>query len=95
MPDFWKTFHAGDVKVHRTGIASYSDTDKVHLKNGVTVGTDYVILCTGWTDALETFNERLRVQFGLPSKADFTEEWKKLDAEADCQQEASDSRQSS
>ncbi|KAI7971498.1 hypothetical protein EIK77_001374 [Talaromyces pinophilus] len=83
VPDFWKTFHAGDVKVHRTEIASYSDTDKVHLKNGVTVGTDYVILCTGWSDALEPFNERLRVQCGLLSKADFTEKWKKLDAEAD------------
>lgn len=83
MPDFWKTFHASDATVHRTEIASYSDGNKVYLTNGTTVETDFVILCTGWTDALGPFNDSLRAQYGLPSENDFSVKWQKLDQQAD------------
>ncbi|KAH8704704.1 putative monooxygenase [Talaromyces proteolyticus] len=83
VPDFWKTFHAGGATVHRTEIASYSDGNKVNLKNGTSLETDFVVLCTGWTDALGPFKQDLRVQFGLPSDQDFNSKWQKLDDQAE------------
>ncbi|KAL9613791.1 MAG: hypothetical protein Q9167_001682 [Letrouitia subvulpina] len=82
VPDFWKTFHAGDCTVHRTNIQSFTD-DKVNLLNGANLPTDYVILCTGWTHNLGTFKDDLREKYGLPSKADFSIKWQKLDAQAE------------
>ncbi|OKL57961.1 hypothetical protein UA08_06761 [Talaromyces atroroseus] len=83
VPDFWKTFHAGGATVHRTEIKSYSDGNKVNLVNGTSLPTDYVILCTGWTDALEPFKQDLRAQFDLPSNEDFKSKWQKLDIQAE------------
>jgi dimethylaniline monooxygenase (N-oxide forming) len=65
--------------VHRTEIAKFGDGNKVFLKNGSTVSTDQVILCTGWTHNLGLFDEDTRVEYGLPSAADFNEKWQKLD----------------
>jgi dimethylaniline monooxygenase (N-oxide forming) len=83
VPDFWKVFHAGEVTVHRTEITHFGDNNKVHLKNGTTLDTDQAILCTGWTHNLGLFDEKTRIEYGLPSKADFNEKWQKLDAEGD------------
>ncbi|ROT41101.1 FAD/NAD(P)-binding domain-containing protein [Sodiomyces alkalinus F11] len=82
-PDYWKVIHAGDLTVHRTEITGFSDGNKVHLKNGETLETDHVTLCTGWTDNLGMFDEATRAEYGLPSQADWSEEWAKLDAAAD------------
>ena len=80
VPDFWKTFHAGDCTVHRTEIASLSDENTINLENGAQITTDYVILCTGWTHNLGTFDEDLRAKIGLPSHEDMSVKWMKLDA---------------
>lgn len=84
VPNFWKTFHAGDVTVHRTSIKSFDD-DHVCLKNGQSLSADCVILCTGWTDNLDAFDAGLRAKLGLPSAADFAGPWAELDAEADAE----------
>ncbi|KAI9819301.1 MAG: hypothetical protein M1827_007458 [Pycnora praestabilis] len=80
VPNFWATFHAGDVTVHRTEIDSLTNDNMVNLRNGSSISTDHVILCTGWTHNLNSFAEDLRAQFGLPSGTDFSDKWKKLDA---------------
>ncbi|KAL9634718.1 MAG: hypothetical protein Q9164_003924, partial [Protoblastenia rupestris] len=80
VPDFWKTFHTSDCTVHRTEIASLSEKDTITLKNGTKITTDYLILCTGWTHNLGTFDEALRAKIGLPSKEDLSVKWQKLDA---------------
>ena len=66
--------------MHRTEIASLSDKDTITLKNGTKITTDYLILCTGWTHNLGTFDEALRAKIGLPSKEDLSVKWQKLDA---------------
>lgn len=83
VPDFWKVFHAGGATVHRTEIESYSDINKVHLTSGQTLETDFVILCTGWTDNLDMFSSELRAQYGLPSQEDLSLKWKRLDRQAE------------
>ena len=82
VPDFWKVFHNGDCTVHRTNISSFTDGNHVNLRDGTVLETDCVILCTGWTHNLGTFKEELREQYGLPSKADHSIKWQKLDAQA-------------
>ncbi|KAL8852237.1 MAG: hypothetical protein Q9221_002839 [Calogaya cf. arnoldii] len=82
-PDFWKVFYNGNCTVHRTNISSFSDNNHVNLKDGTVLKTDCVILCTGWTHNLGTFKEELREQCGLPSKADHSIKWQKLDAQAE------------
>ncbi|KAJ5219504.1 hypothetical protein N7468_008708 [Penicillium chermesinum] len=82
-PDFWKVFHSGQVTVHRTEIAGFFNGNQVHLKSKQTLETDQVILCTGWTDNLGLFNKKTREEWGLPSTADRSEKWTKLDVEAD------------
>ncbi len=81
VPHFWKTFHAGNITVHRTEIESFGDGNMLSLKNGTKIPTDYVILCTGYTHNLGTFKEELRAQYELPSKEDFSPKWLKLDAQ--------------
>ncbi|KAL8639971.1 MAG: hypothetical protein Q9228_003057 [Teloschistes exilis] len=85
VPDFWKTFHAGNITVHRTNISAFGEDDQVHLKNGTAVGVDAAILCTGWTHNMSAFDEKLRGQYGLPSShgLDLDLDWKRLDAKAD------------
>lgn len=83
VPDFWKTFHAGDITVHRTNISAFGRDDRVHLKNGTTVTVDAAILCTGWTHNMSAFDEELRDRYGLPSSHDLDLDWKRLDAKAD------------
>ncbi|KAI4232033.1 MAG: hypothetical protein LQ349_005243 [Xanthoria aureola] len=83
VPDFWKVFHNGDCTVHRTNISSFTDGNHVNLRDGTVLETDCVILCTGWTHNLGTFKEGLREQYGLPSKADHSIKWQKLDAQAE------------
>ncbi|KAH8698988.1 putative monooxygenase [Talaromyces proteolyticus] len=79
VPNFWKVFHAGDCTVHRTEIAELSDEKFITLANGVKIESDYLILCTGWTANLSSFDEPLREKIGLPSQADFSKAWQKLD----------------
>ena len=80
-PDYWKVFHAGDVKVHRTDIDCFDHGNKICLKDGTQVSTDYVILCTGFEKAYHAFEKELRVECGLTY--DNTVKWAKLDAHAE------------
>ncbi|KAK2749195.1 hypothetical protein FQN57_006810 [Myotisia sp. PD_48] len=83
VPGFWDTFHAGDCTVHRTEIASLTNGNVINLQNGISISTDYLILCTGWTENLGPFKEDLRREFNLPSKSDFGGKWDRLDKLAD------------
>ena len=42
-----------------------------------------MVLCTGWTHNLGTFDEQLRAKIGLPSKEDFSMKWRKLDVKGE------------
>ena len=82
VPNFWKTFHKGDVTVHRTEIKSFTD-DQVHLANGEHFPADLVVLCTGWKDGLSVFDDSLRAKLGLPCSTDLDGVWAGLDKESD------------
>ncbi|KAL8723274.1 MAG: hypothetical protein Q9225_000396 [Loekoesia sp. 1 TL-2023] len=77
-PNYWKVFHAGDVTVHRTQIDHFANGNKIYLKNGSILSTDYVILCTGFEKSYRAFEEDLRVECNLTY--DHTVKWAKLDA---------------
>ena len=76
-PNYWNLFHAGDVTVHRTEIDHYAQSNKIYLKNGTILSTDYVILCTGFEKSYRAFEQDLRVECGLAY--DQTAKWAKLD----------------
>ena len=77
-PNYWKTLHAGDMTVHRTEIDHLHHGNKINLKNGVELSTDYIVLCTGFEKSYRAFEEDLRVECGLTS--DTSVKWAKLDA---------------
>ncbi|KAI4130692.1 MAG: hypothetical protein LQ338_001593 [Usnochroma carphineum] len=77
-PNYWKVFHAGDVSVHRTEIDHFALGNKIYLKNGVILSTDYVILCTGFEKSYRAFGKELRVECGLTYDKDV--KWAKLNA---------------
>ena len=80
VPDFWKTFHAGDVTVHRTDVESLSHLDVVNLKNGYSIATDFVITCTGFEKPYQTFSDDAKHRFGLAYDDLTSPKWAKLDA---------------
>jgi len=80
VPDFWKVFHAGDVTVHQTEIDSFSHYDVVNLKNGYSVATDIVILCTGFDKGYKAFSKELQEECGLYYDSSKNSRWTKLDA---------------
>ncbi|KAJ5788015.1 cofactor FMO1 FAD enzyme [Penicillium paradoxum] len=84
VPNFWKTFHAGDITVHRTNIASFRDNDMVHLDNGTSFQSDYIILCTGFDKSYHVFSEEMQQRCGLASTTNRKVEirWTKLESEA-------------
>ena len=77
-PDYWKVFHSGDVTVHRTDIDCFDNGNKIYLRDGTQVSTDYVILCTGFEKAYHAFEKDLRVECGLTYE--YSVKWAKLDA---------------
>ncbi|WEW58623.1 FAD-dependent monooxygenase dep4 [Emydomyces testavorans] len=83
VPDFWKVMHAGDVKVHRTEIESFSHKDVVNLKNDRSVATDIVILCTGFDKGYGTFSEDLQEELGLRYDNTKSPKWTMLDAQGE------------
>ncbi|EEP76518.1 predicted protein [Uncinocarpus reesii 1704] len=83
VPNFWKVMHGGDVKVHRTEIESLSHKNVVNLKNGHSIPTDIVILCTGFNKGYDTFDKDLQVELGLLYGSDDASKWEELDAKAE------------
>ncbi|KAL8965208.1 MAG: hypothetical protein Q9183_003973 [Haloplaca sp. 2 TL-2023] len=77
-PDYWKVFHTGDVTVHRTEVDHLANGNRIYLKNGAVLCSDYVILCTGFEKSYRAFGEDLRVECGLTYEQ--TAKWAKLDA---------------
>ncbi|KAK8102441.1 hypothetical protein PG984_015587 [Apiospora sp. TS-2023a] len=83
-PDFWETIHSPLLTVHRTEIDGFSNGNNVLLKNKQVLETDAVVLCTGWTENLDLFDDSTRIAYGLPSAADRDDStWKDVDAWAD------------
>ncbi|KAF4990932.1 hypothetical protein FGRMN_8170 [Fusarium graminum] len=82
-PDFWQTFHQGDVTIHSTEIQSLSHKDVVNFKNGYSVATDIVIHCTGFDKGYSAFDADMRNQLGLEYDPDEFSRWTMLDEKAD------------
>ncbi|KAL8366729.1 hypothetical protein RB595_010540 [Gaeumannomyces hyphopodioides] len=85
VPHFWRTFHSGDVTVHRAGIASLGEGNTVVLDDGsAPFKTDYVVLCTGFDKSYHVFDDATLRRCGLAPDADPAEQdrWARLDAEA-------------
>lgn len=86
VPNFWKTLHAGDLKVHKTEITSLTGINTANLANGDRLDTDYVILCTGFDKSYQPFSPELQRECGLaPETTEFCdmEKWARLEAEAE------------
>ncbi|KAI9730794.1 MAG: hypothetical protein M1818_008074 [Claussenomyces sp. TS43310] len=85
VPNFWKTFHAGDCTVHRSEIESLTGNNTVNLTNSTQLQTDYVILCTGFDKSYQPFNTDLQQECGLMTDPDPVdqEKWAKLAAHAE------------
>jgi dimethylaniline monooxygenase (N-oxide forming) len=79
VPHFWKTFHKGDVTVHRTEIERFEKENGIVLTNGTKLLTDEVILCTGFLPNLTTFSDELREQYNISSEGDLSPKARKLD----------------
>jgi dimethylaniline monooxygenase (N-oxide forming) len=88
VPDFWKVFHAGDCTVHRTEIASLDSGNKVTLKDGKVLDTEYIIMCTGFDKSYHQFSADLQEECGLvpPAaavNASEAKKWASLEADAE------------
>ncbi|KAI1854388.1 hypothetical protein JX265_012422 [Neoarthrinium moseri] len=83
VPNFWKAFHEGDCKVHKTEIASLSASNTVELSNGAHFDTDYIILCTGFDKSYHHFSAELQETLGLVSSTYEQVKWAKLEAKAE------------
>ncbi|PHH59277.1 hypothetical protein CDD82_2519 [Ophiocordyceps australis] len=83
VPDFWKTVHEGQCTVHRSDIASLGDNNTVHLQNGTSFSTDYVVLSTGFDKSFHVFDPSLQRELGLVHDESQADKWARLDASAD------------
>jgi len=83
VPNFWKVFHNGDVKIHQTEVESLSHKDVVNLRNGYSVATDIVIHCTGFDKGYQTFDEKLQEELGLSYDTKKPSRWTTLDEKAE------------
>ncbi|RBR21454.1 hypothetical protein FVER53590_01737 [Fusarium verticillioides] len=82
-PDFWETFHNGDVTIHSTEINSLSHKDVVNLKNGYSIAADIVIHCTGFDKGYDAFEPSLRRELGLEYDPKEFSRWTMLDEKAE------------
>ncbi|KAI0443000.1 cofactor FMO1 FAD enzyme [Xylaria telfairii] len=82
VPNFWKVFHAGDCKVHRTEIQSLSD-NIVTLRDGSQFETEYIVLCTGFDKSYHQFSPDLQQTCGLVPRPQDQVKWDKLETEAE------------
>jgi dimethylaniline monooxygenase (N-oxide forming) len=83
VPDLWKVLHAGDLTIHQTEIESFSHQNVVNLKDGHSIPTDIVVLCTGFDKGYKAFTPELRANCNL--YYDFGEQsrWRDLDKRGD------------
>ncbi|KAL5620921.1 hypothetical protein FOBRF1_004167 [Fusarium oxysporum] len=82
-PDFWETFHNGDVTIHSTEIDTLSHKDVVNLKNGYSIASDIVIHCTGFDKGYDAFEPSLRRELGLEYDSKEFSRWTMLDEKAE------------
>ncbi|KAK2612304.1 FAD-dependent monooxygenase dep4 [Conoideocrella luteorostrata] len=82
-PNFWKTFHRGDITIHLTEIENLSHEDVVNLKNGYSIATDIVIHCTGFDKGYGAFDPKLRDELGLEYNTKTFSRWTMLDEKAE------------
>ena len=65
VEDFWSTLHSGNLTIVRDVVAA-TTTGGVRLGSGSCVGTDYLIMCTGWGDHFSFFDRQQKAVIGLP-----------------------------
>nr|ART35007.1 putative monooxygenase [Fusarium bulbicola] len=82
-PDFWETFHNGDVTIHSTEIDTLSHKDVVNLKNGYSIAADIMIHCTGFGKGYDAFEPSLRRELGLEYDTEEFSRWTMLDEKAE------------
>ncbi|ENH62186.1 4-hydroxyacetophenone monooxygenase [Fusarium oxysporum f. sp. cubense race 1] len=71
-PDFWETFHNGDVTIHST-----------EIENGYSIASDIVIHCTGFDKGYDAFEPSLRRELGLEYDSKEFSRWTMLDEKAE------------
>ncbi|KKY17537.1 putative cofactor fmo1 fad enzyme [Diplodia seriata] len=85
--NFWQRLHSGKINVIRDNLDRIEE-DRVVLKSGKKVATDFLVMCTGWGDHFAMFDDATKLQVGLPlfgpakSRPPADAEWDKLDREA-------------
>ncbi|KAH8598660.1 hypothetical protein B0O99DRAFT_650378 [Bisporella sp. PMI_857] len=89
LPDFWEKIHNGDITVLRDKIEAI-ENNTLSLESAEQVKADYIVMCTGWGDHFQMFEESLKLELGLPcsseSKGLDIEDsipWKKYNAAAE------------
>ncbi|KAI8630513.1 hypothetical protein F5Y19DRAFT_48374 [Xylariaceae sp. FL1651] len=83
-PEFWKVLHGGDVTIRKGEIDSFSHSNVVNLKDGHSIETDAVIMCTGYDKGYKAFTPELQAQCGLYYKVgDKNSRWAHIDARAE------------
>jgi len=88
LPDFWPTLYSPNLTVLRDAIDSIKG-NHLSLQSGQTLQVDGLVLCTGWGNHFDMFDDKTKAELGLPvlspeappSSAGFVD-WKKYDAAA-------------
>ncbi|PHH59142.1 hypothetical protein CDD81_3700 [Ophiocordyceps australis] len=83
VPDFWKTVHEGRCTIHRSDIASLGHDNTIHLQNGTSFTTDYVVLSTGFDKSFHVFSESLQRELALVHDESQADKSTRLDTAAD------------
>ncbi|KAJ5816972.1 hypothetical protein N7447_009205 [Penicillium robsamsonii] len=89
LPDFWPTLHSPNLTVLRDAIDSING-NHLSLQSGKTLQVDGLVLCTGWGNHFDMFDDKTKAELGLPvsspevpPSSDGVVDWKKYDAAAE------------
>ena len=89
LPDFWPTLHSPNLTVHRDAIDSIKG-NLLTLQSGESLQVDSAVLCTGWGNHFDMFDDMTKAELGLPTSSpeippskNEPVNWKKFDAAAE------------
>lgn len=68
LPDIWSTIHSGDVTIVLGGLDVLQKAI-LALKSGKAIQSDYIVICTGWSDHSAMVDDADKNEIGLPMKA--------------------------
>ncbi|PTU21751.1 hypothetical protein P175DRAFT_0515817 [Aspergillus ochraceoroseus IBT 24754] len=89
LPDFWPTLHSPNLTVLRDAIDTIKG-DHLSLQSGQTLQVDGLVLCTGWGNHFDMFDDKTKAELGLPlsspkapPSSDRVVDWREYDAAAE------------